>query len=151
MRQESEVKESEESRRQREDGTMTVKRLALLLVLLSLFALNAVSAAGAAQPAPGWAVRSFATPTNIAPGTGGEFHLVVTNVGGQPSTGTVTVVDTLPVGATNAGGGGGGWGCVTEQVAGREIVTCTRAGSVPALTPAPVLTIAIQVPAVLAG
>jgi hypothetical protein len=151
MRQESEVKESEESRPQREDGTMTVKRLALLLVLLSLFALSAVSAAGAAQPAPGWAVRSFATPTNIAPGTGGEFHLVVTNVGGQPSTGTVTVVDTLPVGATNAGGGGGGWGCVTEQVAGREIVTCTRAGSVPALTPAPVLTIAIQVPAVLAG
>jgi len=51
---------------------------------------------------------------------GDTYSLFVTNSGTKPSSGTVTVIDTLPNGLTATAIGGSGWGCTLATL------TCTR-------------------------
>ena len=66
--------------------------------------------------------------------TGATYTLTASNTGGLPTTGTVTVVDTLPSGLTATAIAGTGWSCDLPTL------TCTRSdvlasqGSYPAMT-----------------
>lgn len=77
--------------------------LALALGLLGLVALPAATALAA--PGPAWDLSLISSPTNFAPGASAEggfpqYTLLATNVGGGPTSGTVTVTETLPEGFT---------------------------------------------------
>ena len=82
------------------------RRLAPSLALLaSLFAVALLLAASAqaATPAPRWEVSTRAIPTNFtAPETAGDdaYAIYVKNVGNAPSSGEVTITDTLPAHVT---------------------------------------------------
>src|SRR5262249_5343178 len=54
--------------------------------------------------------------------TGFAYTMTVTNFGSGPTSGLVTVTDTLPTGMTPTAASGTGWNC---QIAGAT-VTCTR-------------------------
>ncbi len=56
------------------------------------------------------------------------FNISVTNVSAGPTTGAITVRDSLPVGLTYSAGGSGGSGFSCSAVA--QIVTCTSAGPI---------------------
>lgn len=60
------------------------------------------------------------------PGGTGTWTLTVRNVGGSATTGTTTVTDTVPVGATPVSATGSGWSCT---ISGRT-VTCTTSASI---------------------
>ena len=68
---------------------------------------------------------------SFAVGQLGQFQFVVQNVALSPTTGTTTVLDTLPAGLTFASGSGAGWTCVTPG--NPQIVSCTRPTAIPAL------------------
>jgi uncharacterized repeat protein (TIGR01451 family) len=90
--------------------------------LLTAFIL--ASASQAAVTAPGWEVTAIANPTHLPPGGQGYLVLRIHNVGKAPSSGPVTVTDTLPPGmvATEAGSGAEPkWDCSLGAV-----VTCTN-------------------------
>src|SRR5690606_38123243 len=53
--------------------------------------------------------------------SGGFYSLLVSNVGGGPTFGTVTLTDSLPAGLVATAISGGGWNCVLATL------TCTRA------------------------
>ncbi len=74
-------------------------------------------------------------------GKTGTYTLTVTNTGG-PTSGKVTVSDTVPAGETFASGTGGGFTC--SAVA--QVVTCTSTTSIVAGTPA-VITLTVNVTA----
>ena len=57
---------------------------------------------------------------------GASYAITVTNVGTGPSSGAVTVVDTLPAGLTATAISGTGWGCTLATL------TCTRADALAA-------------------
>jgi uncharacterized repeat protein (TIGR01451 family)/MYXO-CTERM domain-containing protein len=57
----------------------------------------------------------------FAVGTTGEYTLRVENVGAGPTTGLISLVDSLPSGLTFAAGTGPGWSCEDDQ----GLVTCT--------------------------
>ena len=77
---------------------------------------------------------------NFAPGsTGASLILTVTNVGGGPTVGTVTVVDTLSAGLTATAISGIGWACTLATL------TCTRSDSLAAGASYPVITITVNV------
>ncbi len=57
-------------------------------------------------------------------GQTGTYHINVTNVGTAPTTGLISVTDTLPAGLSYVAGGGGGWTC---GAVGAN-VTCTHPG-----------------------
>ena len=61
---------------------------------------------------------------NFTVGTNGVYTLTVTNVGTIPTTGTITVTDTLPSGLGFVSGTGTGWSCSANAA----VVTCTNAG-----------------------
>jgi hypothetical protein len=102
-------------------------------VLLAVCALGFSGApAFAVTAGPGWELTARSYPTNLPPGGSGLIEVDVANVGASPSTGTVTVTDTLPPGliATNAGDlnqlgtqeiGHSRWDCM-----GSTVVTCTN-------------------------
>jgi uncharacterized repeat protein (TIGR01451 family) len=114
------------------------KTLAVTLVLLCATAVCSASA-WAVAPGTGWEATSLAYPTNLPPGGTGKVMVYLVNTGAMPSTGSITVTDTLPSGltATKAGGlgffgqvlsreeeeedfEGARWSC-----GGTKIVTCT--------------------------
>ena len=55
----------------------------------------------------------------------GSYAIVVNNVGNLPTTGPVTVTDTLPAGLTFVSGTGTGWSCAAVG----QVVTCNQLGS----------------------
>src|ERR1700691_2240603 len=92
------------------------RRLSVAAGLLVASVLATGGSALAATPAPGWAIRSVAEPTEFsaaddavcetdptgAPSSEGnhsspcdEYRIVVTNAGSKPSSGTVTITDAL--------------------------------------------------------
>ncbi|MDE2485606.1 MAG: IPTL-CTERM sorting domain-containing protein, partial [candidate division NC10 bacterium] len=73
--------------------------------------------------------------------TGATYTLTVTNVGSAPTSGTVTVVDTLPTGLTATGIAGAGWTCDLNTL------TCTRADALGAGSSYPVITLTVDVAA----
>jgi uncharacterized repeat protein (TIGR01451 family) len=64
------------------------------------------ASASALSPGTGWEAFSSVAPTNLPPGGTGEIQVSILNTGAVPSTGSITVTDTLPLGvtATKAGG-----------------------------------------------
>jgi hypothetical protein len=76
----------------------------LVVVVPLAMALLSVPAA-AASSGPGWELAAQSLPTSLPPGGSGVVEIKLFNVGAAPSSGTVTVTDTLPPGvtATDAG------------------------------------------------
>src|ERR1700733_9556322 len=74
----------------------------LLTVAVSLVLLAPASAL-AVTGGPQWTVTAVSAPTDLLPGdeSGDQyFNVIVTNSGGESSTGPVTITDTLPEGVT---------------------------------------------------
>jgi mucin-19 len=67
-------------------------------------------------------------------GSTGLYTITPHNIGGQATTGTVTVTDTLPTGFTFASGTGTGWTCAISVVGPPQIITCTSTTVIPANT-----------------
>jgi hypothetical protein len=68
---------------------------ALLIAMLSM---TMATTAIAAPSGPGWSIRSIAQPTDFSPSEHDSYALLVSNVGGKPSTtgSPVTISDVLP-------------------------------------------------------
>ncbi len=77
---------------------------------------------------------------NFHLGQPGTYTLHVTNVGGESTSGTVTVTDTLSAGLPPTSASGSGWSCSTRVV----LVTCTRSNSLPAGSSYPDITITVR-------
>jgi uncharacterized repeat protein (TIGR01451 family) len=76
--------------------------------------------------------------------TGATYSITVSNVGGGPTTGVVTLTDTVPTGLTATAIGGTGWACGSiTQVP----LTCTRSDALPIATSYPVVTLTVNVAA----
>ncbi len=88
---------------------MSAAHRALLLLGLAVLSSGALSS-GALAAAPAWKLTVASEPTNFAPGSvpGGfssfghypEYNILATNVGSAPSSGPITITDTLPAGVT---------------------------------------------------
>src|SRR5439155_23146728 len=70
---------------------------------------------------------------------GGTYTITVTNAGAAPTTGTVTLTDTLPPGLTATALSGTGWTCVLGTV------TCTRTDALAASGSYPAITLTVNV------
>ena len=90
---------------------------------------------------PQWTVTAVSAPTNLVPGdeTGNQYYnVVVTNTGGEPSSGPVTITDTLPEGVTLDEAGAEGFELINTggerdslgTPLSCEGVSCTFSGSV---------------------
>ncbi len=80
-----------------------MKRAGLCVAVIIGLLLIVASQAVATETGPVWKVLSVSTPTNFKPGdrTGDNSFLVTaTNVGGEPTDGTITLSDLLPEGLT---------------------------------------------------
>ena len=70
---------------------------------------------------------------------GATYSITATNSGSASTSGTVTVVDTLPVGLTATAISGTGWSCVLGTL------TCTRSDALAAGSSYPVITVTVNV------
>jgi uncharacterized repeat protein (TIGR01451 family) len=76
--------------------------------------------------------------------TGATYTITVSNVGGGPTAGVVTMTDTVPTGLTATAISGAGWACgAITQVP----LTCTRSDALPIATSYPVVTLTVNVAA----
>ena len=91
--------------------------------------------------APDLAVSSTHTGTFTQGDTGDTYTLVVTNLGSVASSGTVTVVDTLPAGLTATAISGTGW---TTNLG---TLTCTRTDALATGATYPPITVTVSVAA----
>jgi hypothetical protein len=69
----------------------------LVAVAASLLLAQTAAAASSAGP-PRWTITSVAGPTYFKPSSSGEYLVTATNVGGEPTSGPVTITDTLGTG-----------------------------------------------------
>ncbi len=101
--------------------------------------------------APDLAVTKTHAPASFASGGNtGYYTLTPRNIGAAPTSGTVTVVDTLPVGLTVAEPAtGAGWACV--GAIGATVVTCTSNTTIAANGVAAPITLRVQVAAGVSG
>jgi uncharacterized repeat protein (TIGR01451 family) len=76
-------------------------------------------------------------------GQSGVYSLIVNNFGQGPSTGTVTVVETLPSGFTATAMTGPGWSCTLSTV------TCTRGDSVSPAGTFPAISVTVSLASTL--
>jgi uncharacterized repeat protein (TIGR01451 family) len=76
--------------------------------------------------------------------SGPAYTITVSNVGGGPTTGTVTMTDTVPAGLTATAISGTGWACgpITQVP-----LTCTRSDALPIATSYPVVSLTVNVAA----
>ncbi len=131
--------------------------LALPLTAALLCAASPAGAQAAIAPAPALSLQAVAQPTSLISGEpDDEYELLLTNSGGAPSTGPVTITDTLPGALTTSGaatgngpGEGGEWNC--PPAAGLTVLTCTLPGPIRALGHAPAITVPVTVPEGIAG
>jgi uncharacterized repeat protein (TIGR01451 family) len=70
---------------------------------------------------------------------GATFSITASNIGLGPTTGTVTVVDSLPLGLTATAMAGSGWACTVATL------TCTRSDVLAASQPYPIITLTVNV------
>jgi hypothetical protein len=71
--------------------------------------------------------------------TGAQYTITVTNSGSAPTSGTVTVVDTLPAGLTATAMSGAGWSCTLAGL------TCTRSDGLAVSSSYPAITLTTDV------
>jgi uncharacterized repeat protein (TIGR01451 family) len=88
--------------------------LAVLLALAACLLVTAPAASAAVAPAPAWSLAATSQPTNFPAGAtvaypGPAYYIVATNRGGAPTSGPVTITDTLPADLT------------AEQAFGKEV------------------------------
>ncbi len=88
------------------------------------------------------AATSPFTPAFIV-GEPGFYDIVVSNNGSGPTTGVITVTDTLPAGLTFVSHSGSGWMCTASG----QMITCTHAGPVAPGTDLPTLVLTVGVDA----
>jgi uncharacterized repeat protein (TIGR01451 family) len=69
----------------------------------------------------------------------GSYTLTASNIGGTPTSGTVTVVDTIPTGLTVTAMSGTGWSCIVGTA------TCTRSDALSAGSSYPTITVTVAV------
>lgn len=81
-------------------------------------------------------------PPSVNAGATLSYTVVVTNNGPDPTSGTTTVVDTLPAGVSGATGSGTGWLCNTSA----GTVTCTSTDAINAANTFPSITISMTAP-----
>jgi uncharacterized repeat protein (TIGR01451 family) len=118
-------------------------RIAALAIACALGAFVSVSLASVARAeetaAPGWRLTARSYPTNLPPGGHGILRIDVYNIGAAPSSGTVTVTDTLPAGVTATEAGGSEFDKVVHErwsCKGTTVVKCTNIpGELPAIEP----------------
>jgi uncharacterized repeat protein (TIGR01451 family) len=75
-------------------------------------------------------------------GTTATYTVTATNSGNVPTSGTVTVTDTLPAGLTPTGAAGAGWTCPAPV---GQTVTCTRADVLAGAASYPPITVTVTV------
>lgn len=80
---------------------------------------------------------------NFTVGVNGSYVLTPSNTGSSPTTGTVTIVDTLPAGLTYLSATGTGWTCA----AAAQVVTCTSTTAIAAGTAGNAITLTVGVAA----
>jgi hypothetical protein len=130
---------------------MKLRRLALLTALTSL-GLLATAGATPAVAAPVWNLAIHHNQTNFTPGGEGEYWFDVSNVGGDDSSGPITLTLELPTGLTGfsasnkidlGGQIAANWSC--PGVAGASTVVCTSTETIPAhrYTPGPILVVKV--------
>jgi uncharacterized repeat protein (TIGR01451 family) len=78
---------------------------------------------------------------NFTVGTNGVFTIAVSNSGNSPTTGPITVTDTLAAGLTFVSGTGTNWACGAVA----QLVTCTNAGPIAAASAAGNITLTVAV------
>ena len=84
-------------------------------------------------------------PTTVNAGQPLSYGITITNNGPDATSGTITVVDTLPAGATGASGSNtGGWSCGAPS---GGTITCTNGTSLAVTAQLPALTISMTAPA----
>ena len=93
-------------------------RKALVTALLSLAA--CLLSAPAALAVPAWHLSATPLPSSFTPGGEGSYLMVATNVGTTPTSGAVTLSDTLPSGLTS----------LSSCPAAGQLVTCEHLGPV---------------------
>ncbi|HEV7427903.1 MAG TPA: hypothetical protein VGQ46_16225 [Thermoanaerobaculia bacterium] len=72
-----------------------------------------------------------------------SYTIDVSNLGPDPTSGVITVVDTLPAGVTTPSGSGSGWSCGPPS---SGTITCTNAGPLTNGNSLPTLTISMTAP-----
>ena len=82
---------------------------------------------------------------SFVPGQSGDYTITVSNVGQGPTTGPVTVTDTLPAGLTATALSGAGWTCTLAAV------SCTRSDVLAAGASYPPITLTVSVAATAQG
>jgi hypothetical protein len=111
-----------------------VRRYALLIAVISLVsALGAHNPASAATTGPGWELTARAFPTNLPPEVEGNpgkgtIEVDIVNVGKAPSSGRITVTDTLPAGVTATDAGEARDVTTEEPIISHELWHCTGDG-----------------------
>ncbi len=100
-------------------------------------------------PAPYLAISKKHTG-NFTPGqSGATYTMGVSNVGTLPSSGTVTVVDTLPTGLTATAMSGSDWDCSNNSFPvvgnGSATVSCTRSDALAVGSAYPAITLTVNV------
>ncbi len=71
---------------------------------------------------PNLTITKSHTPGNFTQSQTGTYTLTVSNTGASPTSGPISVTDSLPTGLTSTAATGAGWSCT----AGGQSVTCTR-------------------------
>ena len=116
-----------------------MKRIAVALLALSALLVPISQAAGAAAPA--WKLSLTPMAANFAPGSEGEanppnfkpplYRLVAVNVGGAPTSGTLTLEANLPAGLVPLSASGSGAAAVAKPACTilAQTVTCTTASA----------------------
>ncbi len=117
---------------------------AFAAVMLALLCANASASVVAASPQ--WTISAVSRPTNFKPGgsaEGDRYIAVITNTGGAPSSGPITITDELPAGIAVAPGivaydqlgealqtPGSRFSGDCGEAGDGNLVTCTYSGSV---------------------
>lgn len=102
---------------------------------------------GFRPPGPDLILSKTHTPATFTESNVGTYSLVVRNVGADPTSGTYTVVDSLPDGLTVAAvPTGTGWTCGTTTL-GSRTATCTASDVLAPGTAAPAITLRVNVAA----
>jgi hypothetical protein len=123
----------------RPSRTLSIACVLGAFVSVALASVARAEETAAPGAAPGWRVTARSYPTNLPPGGHGVIRIDVYNIGAAPSSGTVTVTDTLPPGVSATEAGGSEFDRVVHErwhCKGTAVVKCTNiAGELPAIDP----------------
>jgi hypothetical protein len=127
-----------------------MRRILICALPVAMAALSSCDVAIAAPLGTAWKISLVTQPTNFAVTGHGphepvdQYSLVLTNTGGEISSGPATLTDTLPAGVTVVGTiSSAGWSCATS--AGGNVLQCSYGGVVAPLEGSTVLTDTVMV------